>query len=266
MKSKAIFYSIIAGQIVFLCLMIASKYHLMNVGQKITLAVKPVDPHDLFRGEYVRLGYDISTISYGGDEAIHSGDIVYVTLKPGEKGWEMVKTSTEKPTTGEMFIKGLVTSARPIHELTLDDLSDEKTPGWIESHPDEIESIRKYDQVTGTDKPGEDVWILFYRYNDKGPWRHEFHKKEADAEKMFFNRTFYKEECALISARIVSVAKKNKLSVKYGIENFYVPEGKAPPIEEKSRKRKLTAEIYIDGNGNSTLGNVLIGGEKVVVE
>ena len=39
--------------------MVADRVRLLQTGREITLPIVPVDPRDFFRGEYVRLGYDI---------------------------------------------------------------------------------------------------------------------------------------------------------------------------------------------------------------
>ena len=41
--------------------MVADRVRLLKSGREITLPIVPVDPRDFFRGEYVRLGYDIGT-------------------------------------------------------------------------------------------------------------------------------------------------------------------------------------------------------------
>ena len=42
--------------------MVVDRVRLLKTGREITLPIVPVDPRDLFRGQYVRLGYDISRI------------------------------------------------------------------------------------------------------------------------------------------------------------------------------------------------------------
>ena len=42
--------------------MVVDRTLLLKNGREIVLPIVPVDPRDLFRGEYVRLGYDISTV------------------------------------------------------------------------------------------------------------------------------------------------------------------------------------------------------------
>ena len=42
--------------------MVIDRVRLLTSGREITLPIVPVDPRDLFRGEYVRLGYDIGSV------------------------------------------------------------------------------------------------------------------------------------------------------------------------------------------------------------
>lgn len=49
-------------QIGFLYWTVSGRAALLRNGQEVLLAVQPVDPRDLLRGDYVRLGYDISSI------------------------------------------------------------------------------------------------------------------------------------------------------------------------------------------------------------
>jgi uncharacterized membrane-anchored protein len=42
--------------------MVVDRARLIKTGREITLPIVPVDPRDLFRGQYVRLGYDISRV------------------------------------------------------------------------------------------------------------------------------------------------------------------------------------------------------------
>ena len=42
--------------------MVVDRVRLLKTGREITLPIVPVDPRDFFRGQYVRLGYDISRV------------------------------------------------------------------------------------------------------------------------------------------------------------------------------------------------------------
>ena len=45
-----------------LAAMVFDRVTLLQSGREITLPIVPVDPRDLFRGEYVRLGYEINSV------------------------------------------------------------------------------------------------------------------------------------------------------------------------------------------------------------
>ncbi|MDP3896892.1 MAG: GDYXXLXY domain-containing protein [Mesorhizobium sp.] len=49
-------------QIGFLSWIIAGRAAVLRDGQEIVLKVEPVDPRDLLRGDYVRLGYEIASL------------------------------------------------------------------------------------------------------------------------------------------------------------------------------------------------------------
>lgn len=64
---------------------------LLKVGREITMPVKPLDPRDIFRGDYVTLGYDISTLNtshvpIGNFDNFPAGSTAYVTLSPNSAG------------------------------------------------------------------------------------------------------------------------------------------------------------------------------------
>ena len=116
-------------QIGFLVSMIAGRAAILRSGQDVVLEVRPVDPRDLLRGDYVILGYNISSIpvdlfdaplSKTQDSAERS---VYVRLKADEDGiWQPVAARyDEKPepaaAEGEVDIRG-TTSARWFEDST----------------------------------------------------------------------------------------------------------------------------------------------------
>lgn len=50
------------AQIAFLSWIIAGRAAILRNGQEVLLKVEPVDPRDLFKGDYVRLGYEIRDV------------------------------------------------------------------------------------------------------------------------------------------------------------------------------------------------------------
>lgn len=80
--------------------MVVDRTLLLSNGREITLPIVPVDPRDLFRGEYVRLGYDVNTVPamlLVGPPPPRNATF-YVTLeKNPQGGWTPVKVTAARP-------------------------------------------------------------------------------------------------------------------------------------------------------------------------
>lgn len=112
-----------ALQIGFLASMIAGRAAILRNGQEVLLSVQPVDPRDLLRGDYVTIGYNISSVSTDlfaerpQDERNGRDRHVFVRLRPGEGGiWEAVAARYDEqpepaPADGELDIRGIATSS-----------------------------------------------------------------------------------------------------------------------------------------------------------
>jgi len=89
---------------------IAYKEYTLRTGEVILLKTMPVDPRDLFRGDYVVLTYEISRLDSNNFPnrfpELNEGDIVYVELQKGEKYWTAVNIYKENP--NKTSIKGRV--------------------------------------------------------------------------------------------------------------------------------------------------------------
>jgi uncharacterized membrane-anchored protein len=80
------------------------------VGKEITLETRPYDPRSMFRGNYARLNYDISSVDMSLAQTqppLRNGEVIYVSLKYDEKKGLYIfdKASLEKPSEG-IFIRG----------------------------------------------------------------------------------------------------------------------------------------------------------------
>jgi uncharacterized membrane-anchored protein len=85
---------------------------LIRNGKEIRLAVVPVDPRDLLRGDYVILNFPISRLmsdEVPGGDAVYWDDTVYVSLAETADGWQATAVSHVPPDSG-MFLKGVVES------------------------------------------------------------------------------------------------------------------------------------------------------------
>jgi uncharacterized membrane-anchored protein len=109
-------------QIAFLSWMIAGRAMTLRNGQDVLLKVEPVDPRDLLRGDYVQLGYDISTVPAkivenmpSDPQTVATGPIYVRISKDADGFWRPVSASLGQPSAtapreGEIDIRGNVSS------------------------------------------------------------------------------------------------------------------------------------------------------------
>jgi uncharacterized membrane-anchored protein len=96
---------VIGGFVVF-------KEFTLKTGEEVLLKTVPVDPRDLFRGDYVILRYEISRLDIEENlidaSQIKEDDDIYVILAIGEdKKGKVQQVVFQKPNKGK-FIKGVV--------------------------------------------------------------------------------------------------------------------------------------------------------------
>lgn len=90
----------VALQILILAVIAALPQWTLARGTVVRLETAPLDPRDLFRGDYVTLTYKISTLhpkELGATEAFRQGQIVYVGLEPRGRYWEPVSLGSRRP-------------------------------------------------------------------------------------------------------------------------------------------------------------------------
>ena len=100
---------------VLLQLAVLSGEYLISVyplwfGTSVQLALEPVDPRSLFRGNFARLNYSISSLEgeeIVGEERWWKGQVVYVSLAEQDGLHQAVAVSPDPPAEG-LFIRGRV--------------------------------------------------------------------------------------------------------------------------------------------------------------
>ena len=88
------------AQTTVLAYMVLDRVRLLASGREITLAVIPVDPRDLFRGEYARLGYDVGSVPLRlleGPRPRANAAFYVVLEKMPDGSWQAVKMTSELP-------------------------------------------------------------------------------------------------------------------------------------------------------------------------
>ena len=148
---------------------IAVKEVTLQTGEEVLLKIRPVDPRDLFRGDYVVLRYEIGTLDLGiiatDYTDFESGDKIYVALNIVD-GYGIPSKIYRSSPEEDMFLKGTVKDTR-----------------------------------------------------------------------------------------------NNRLSVEYGIESYFVPEGEGRVIERQ--RGNLDVSVSIDKFGNAVIKRLLIDGQEV---
>jgi uncharacterized membrane-anchored protein len=98
-------------QVILLVSIAGYRQYWVHAGEKVLLKTIPVDPRSLFRGDYVRLRYEISDIDtekLPGDDGFVFNDTIYVTLEKKEDGaYGASKVSRATPEEWP-FIRGRV--------------------------------------------------------------------------------------------------------------------------------------------------------------
>jgi uncharacterized membrane-anchored protein len=172
--------------------LVESRARILRDGTEVRLRTAPVDPRDLFRGDYVVLGYEIGTIhptALEGDKRFSRYETVYVRVGPGPDGFA--------------FARGIY-KARP-----------------TSVSPDEA--------------------ILAGRVNWVGSC-----VTQADDDR----------DCP---------GGRNGLTIEYGIESYFVPQGSGRAIERTERAR-IEVVAAVSGSGEAAIKRLLIDGKLVHAE
>lgn len=108
----------IAFQLLVLAGMVARAAMPLWMGAEIRVRTVPVDPRSMFRGNYARLRYEFGTLpedALADVEGLRAGEVVYVSLAPGEEGgYEFAGASLDRP-AGGVFLRGRLTgNSRPL--------------------------------------------------------------------------------------------------------------------------------------------------------
>lgn len=189
MNQKKIFYLTVVFWLLIFSGFIAYKEYTLRTGTEVMLKTLPVDPRDLFRGDYVTLNYEIGTL-------------------------DMEKLQAEN---------SYFYNDEPVY-LALELKNEYGTPKGIYTTP-----------------PEDELYI-------KGKVKDIIYDWETDE-----------------SGIMTEEATIKKLRVDYGIESYFVPEGRGMEIEkvQQTRRKEVDAKVIIDKYGNAIVKSLLIDGNEI---
>lgn len=113
--SLAVGLAVVAAlQTAVLAWMVIDRSILLKTGREIVLPVRPVDPRDLFRGEYVRLGFDVANVPVKLLEGARpvGNSAFYVTIEQQGDEWKPVRITASRPR--DVAPNQMVLKARPV--------------------------------------------------------------------------------------------------------------------------------------------------------
>ena len=242
---KVKFIVIVMLQVILLTGMIAYRQHWVSTGERILLRTMPVDPRDIFRGDYVNLSYEITNIdldALGANSGMKPNDVVYVALGREPEGtYKAVSASAVQPAGGK-FIQGRVKQETQAGRWTIsvrDDSGNFRllSPRWF-----------------GGFNVGERVLFCL-----DGRGNVLSQSKEMPS---------YKPQCYTGEPlwAVVEDAKETKfrqLRVEYGIESYFVEEGKGRAIEASRNTRDLKVEVSLRKDGKGIITGLVMDGKVI---
>jgi uncharacterized membrane-anchored protein len=157
-KRLIVFIALVALQVLIAGNMARGRQVILMSGERVTLATRPIDPRDLFRGDYVVLDYEISTINTSEipwNAAIAGvGQTVWVELDTADRIALPVTVSDFGPAPDAASMRGTVVRASG-HAVTIEYGIEEyfvpEGTGW------EVEWAREVDVVVAIDNNGTAV-------------------------------------------------------------------------------------------------------------
>jgi len=239
------FILIICLQALLLCGIIAYRQYWIATGNKVVLKTTPIDPRDLFRGDYVNLTYEITNLNV--DSQSQKPDFlpsqpIYVDLGTAADGTSFAAAiGREQPTSGR-FIQGRV---RYEHLESKWDVKYRDDSGAArEFQPQWFQGMKKGDRIAiCLDEQGA---VLNYNKED-APYRQPCMQNTRPVHGIV-------EE--------VTETKTKKVNVEYGIESYFVEEGTGIQIEQGRNVRgPVKVEVSLRKDGKGIISKLMLDGQ-----
>jgi len=238
------FIIIVLIQIALLAGIIGYREYWIALGEKVLLRTAPVDPRDLFRGDYVQLSYEITILELdrlGVNERFKPNQTIYVKLDKDEEG--VCKASgagSALPSEGTRFIQGRVRSEQAMKRWEI----------TVKEDSGNLRTLRST-WFSGMNKGDRAVFCV-------GPAGRVLNHYKADSA--------YKPKCALGTSLEGSIEDMKdtayqQVTAEYGIESYFVEEGKGRAIEQAGNAREVKVEVSLRDDGKGIITRLVMDGQ-----
>ena len=262
MRNK--FIAIVLIQSILLAGIIVYREHWVSTGEKIVLKTLPVDPWNMFRGDYMTFRYEISEINSTAlkmRDVCKTNDKVFVVLKKSEDNtYNYADLKNSRPLSGK-FIQGRVTN-----------VFDRSR--WVVTAKDDTGQTKDFELqwFPGTKNGGRALFckpefggIMYYKLDVNS--QSKCGKNDESFEGVVTNSQEFKEKI---------------INVEYGIEHYFVEEGRgnvaalldqqqalgtSPAqqgvIPQRNSRHQLSVEVALRDDGKGLISGIFIDGRPV---
>ena len=214
-------------------------------GTSVLLRTEPVDPRDIFRGDYVQLSYGITNLDIdqlGALEDFRRNDRVYVLLEREADGtYRPAVLRKSEPASGT-YIQGRV--LRGVTQVSR----------WEIAVRDDAGAMQVLQPRWFTFKQGD---RLRFCLNAR-----DAVMEMAKADSRFDCRN---KEWRQVVGTVEEVRERRvrQVTVDYGIESYFVEEGKGRAIEAARNAQDLRVEVSLRRDGKGTITGILLDGKRL---
>ena len=134
--------------------------------------------------------------------------------------------------------------------------------GWLEANPDAVAQLKIIERPYVEWKQGDTIYIPFVQ-NNSGTWDILNFNIYKNLDMVLKNLSYEKRNIVVVSAEAVFMEETYSVPLEYGIESYYVPEGKAVEIERVRQPAKVSVEVSVDRFGNSAINRIFIDDKPI---
>jgi uncharacterized membrane-anchored protein len=109
---RALSTLVVLAQVLVLGVMAGEREYILRFGTTVYLRTAPIDPRDIFRGDFVRLDYEIAHLGVSAmrgtlmEHLLDRDKVVYTALSQGAEGLARLDYATDEEPDQDLYIRG----------------------------------------------------------------------------------------------------------------------------------------------------------------